>query len=143
MVDYRDENWLPASELPEGPLWFQKIQPFVSDEPGERARANFICPRAPQSQRGFTRDTLSYGWNERFLPFGTLSNKVFNPGETIVIADSLPSPQADTVLPPDADRPRLAARHREKANVLFLEGNAEAMSPAEAEFQWPRYWDRE
>jgi len=140
MVDYRHENWLPASTLPDGPFWFEKLQPFVAGQHTGRWQENFVCPRAPYEQRGFTRSTLSVGWNERFLPFRTLSNKPHNPDETIAIADSLGGPEADTVLPRRGQL-RLATRHRERANVLFLGGNVGAMTRAEAEFEWPRYWD--
>jgi prepilin-type processing-associated H-X9-DG protein len=142
MADYRFENWLPASELPNGPLWFEKLEPFVSGHEAGRASENFSCPRAPFGQRGFSRESLSYGWNERFLPFGTLSNKVANGDETIVIADSLTVGPADTVLPPQGEV-CLATRHRGRANVLFVAGHVGAMSRDEALFEWPRYWDRE
>ncbi|MFP4057202.1 MAG: type II secretion system protein [Candidatus Brocadiia bacterium] len=143
MSDYRYENWLPASHLSGGQHWFERLEPFVSGHEEGRARENFVCPRAEPEQRGFAPDTISYGWNQRFLPFGTLSNKVINHGETIVIADSQPAEDCSVVLPADAERPRLATRHREEAGVLFLAGNVELMTRAEAEFEWPRYWDRQ
>jgi len=140
MADYLYENWLPASELPNGQFWFQKLEPFVAGHASGRSKENFVCPRAPVTQRGFTRSTVSFGWNERYLSFGVLSNKVNNADETIVVADSLAGPQADTVLAPQGEL-RLATRHRDRANVLFLGGNTAAMTRAEAEFEWPRYWD--
>ena len=140
MADYLHENWLPASELPDGPFWFGKLEPFVAGQVSGRSRENFVCPRAPLAQRGFARDSLSFGWNERYLPFRTLSSKVLNADETVVVADSLGGPEADTVLPPHGQL-RLGTRHMEKANVLFLGGNVAAMTLAEAEFEWPRYWD--
>jgi hypothetical protein len=143
MADYNFENWLPASELPQGPMWFEKLEPFVSGHDTGRQRENFVCPRAPYDQRGFSRDTLSYGWNEGFLPFGTLSNQVLTHGETVVIADSKPGEAADTVLTQDQQDLRLHARHVGKANVLFLAGNVAAMSEDEALVEWPRFWDRE
>jgi prepilin-type processing-associated H-X9-DG protein len=142
MADYHSENWLPASELPRGPWWFQKLEPFVGGHARGRSRENFVCPRAHPSQRGFGRDSISYGWNEAYLPFGTLSNKVTNPDETVIIGDSLPGPRSDTLLEPSGE-PRLATRHRDRGNVLFLGGNVGAMTQREALFQWPRYWDRD
>jgi len=142
MSDYRSENWLPASQLPNGPLWFEKLEPFVGGHEEGRARENFTCPRAPMHQRGFARHSISYGWNERFLPFGTLSNKVKNADETVVIADSLVGPNCDTVLPPHGPL-RLDARHRERASALFVAGHVASITHAEATFEWPRYWDRE
>jgi len=139
MTDYHGKNWLPASRLPDGPFWFEKLAPFVGGQETGRWRESFVCPRAPLDQRGFTRDTLSFGWNERYLPLGTVDKDIIRQGETIVIADSLPGPQCDTVLPPSGP-PRLAARHREKASVLFLAGQVALMTRAEAESEWPRYW---
>ena len=139
MSDYLGKNWLPASRLPDGPFWFEKLAPFVGGQETGRWGENFDCPRAPFEQRGFTRDTLSFGWNERYLPLGTVDKDVIRQGETIVIADSLPGPQCDTVLPANG-QPRLAARHREKASVLFLAGQVASMTRAEAEAEWPRYW---
>jgi hypothetical protein len=142
MADYVGENWLPASQLPRGPLWFEKLERFVAGRETGRTKENFACPRAPVPQCGFTRETLSFGWNERFLPFRTLASQVMNPDETIVVADSLAGPEADTVLPPEGDL-RLDPRHRGWANVLFLAGHCGALTRQEAEAEWPRYWDRE
>jgi len=142
MADYRFENWLPASGPAGGSLWFEKLAPFVGGQETGRWGENFVCPRAPWSQRGLARDTVSYGWNEQFLPFGTLQSKVANPDETIVIADSLAGPRCDVVLPAEGEL-RLDARHRERANVLFASGNVAGMTREEALFEWPRYWDRE
>jgi prepilin-type processing-associated H-X9-DG protein len=146
MSDYIGGNWLPASELPGGPFWFEKLERYVSGRETGRSMENFACPRAPLNQRGFTRDTVSYGWNERYLPFRTLHSKLATPDETVIIADSLfvagklPYDHSDTLLPPQGQL-RLAARHRDAANVLFAGGNAASMSLSEAGFEWPRYWD--
>lgn len=142
MSDYVGENWLPASELPGGPYWFQKIAPYVGGRDTGTWRETFVCPRARQSQRGFDRGTLSFGWNEQFLPFRTLSSQVLNPDETAAIADSLAGPESDTVLTA-AGELRLDPRHRGRANLLFLSGNVCAMSLQEVRLDWPRYWDRE
>ncbi|MFC1806043.1 type II secretion system protein [Planctomycetota bacterium] len=142
MVDYRHENWLPASTLPDGPYWFEKLEPFVTGGGTPRAREAFVCPRAPIGQRGFARDSISLGWNERYLPFRTLSNVPHNVGETTILADSLAGPEADIVLPKEGEL-RLDTRHRERANVLFLGGNVATVTRTEAEYQWPRYWDLE
>ena len=142
MADYRFENWLPASELTSGPMWFEKLEPFVGGQETGRSREYFSCPRAPYGQRGFTRETVSYGWNEAFMPFGTLQGKVANPDEAILIADSLRGPRSDIVLEAEGE-PRLDTRHRGRANVLFVSGNVEAMTRPEALLQWPRYWDRD
>ena len=142
MSDYYGKNWLPASELPNGPFWFQKLEPFVGGHETGRWRESFVCSRAPLGQRGFTRDTISYGWNERFLPFGTVDKDVLRQSETIAIADSQSGPECETVLPSHGSL-RLATRHRGKAGVLFLAGNVDSVTRAEAEFEWPRYWDRQ
>jgi len=139
MSDYYGKNWLPASRLPDGPFWFEKLGPFVGGQETGRWRENFVCPRAPIEQRGFTRDSISFGWNEHYLPLGTVDKDVIRQGETIAIADSLPGSQCDTVLPSKGQL-RLATRHREKANVLFLAGHVGSMTRAEAESEWPRYW---
>lgn len=142
MSDYLHENWLAASEPPNGPWWFEKLAPHVAGHDTGRWRENFVCPRAPRAQRGFRREAISYGWNERYLPFRTLKSAVQTPDETILIADSLAGPTADTLLgatgPPRAD-----FRHSGRANVLFVGGNWGAMTRAESQFEWPRYWDRE
>jgi prepilin-type processing-associated H-X9-DG protein len=143
MVDYNFENWLPASDPSEGGLWFQKLEPFVSGHEEGRARENFVCPRAPFEQRGFTRETISFGWNEGYLPFGTLSNKVASPNETVLVADSLLEPIADTVLTADGKTLSVDPRHRGNANILFVGGNVGAMPLDELKSEWPRYWDRE
>jgi hypothetical protein len=142
MSDYHGKNWLPASRLPDGPFWFEKLEPFVGGHEAGRSRENFVCPRAPFGQRGFTRDSLSYGWNERHLPLGTVDKDIVRQAETIAIADSLPGPDSDTVLTPQGQL-RFATRHRDKGGVLFLAGNVDSMGRAEAEFEWPRYWDRQ
>jgi len=141
MADYRFENWLPASD-PGGSRWFEKLEPFVGGHDAGRARENFTCPRAPLDQRGFSSSTVSFGWNERFLPFGTLSNKVANADETVVIGDSLRAADSSVVLGPVGEL-RFDARHRGRGNVLFIAGNVGALSREEAVFEWPRYWDRE
>jgi len=143
MADYNFENWLAGSELPDGPFWFQKLEPFVSGHDTGRELENFVCTRAPYEQRGFTRSTISFGWNEGFLPFGTLSNQVANAGETIVIGDSMAGATADTLLSADRQELRLDLRHLEQGNVLFVDGHAGAVSEDEAMAEWPRYWDKE
>jgi hypothetical protein len=142
MADYVGENWLPASELPGGPFWFQKLEPFVAGQETGRTEENFVCPRAPYDQRGFGPENISFGWNQRFLPFGTLASQVLNHGETICVADSKAVSDPYMVLPPEGEL-RLDARHLGSANVLFLSGNVDAMTPGEAMAEWPRYWDRE
>lgn len=139
MSDYRGKNWLPASRLPDGPFWFEKLAPFVGGQESGQWGESFVCPRAPVGQRGFTRDTLSFGWNEWHLPFGTVDSDITRQGETVVIADSLAGPECDTVLPPKGPL-RLATRHRGEGSVLFLAGSVGSMSRAEAEREWPRYW---
>jgi len=143
MTDYNFENWLPASEMPDGPRWFEKLEPFVSGHETGRQRENFVCTRAPYDQRGFTPSTISFGWNEGFLPFGTLSNQVLAHGETIVIADSQRGPEADVVLSRDAQDVRFDPRHLGNGNVLFLAGHVGALCVDEIVEEWPRYWDRE
>lgn len=141
MSDYISENWLPASQLPDGPFWFERLEPFVNRDDPSRARDSFVCPRAPRGQRGFTRETISYGWNQKYLPFGTLTSQWTNHNETIAIADTLAGPPPpDTVLSADGQL-RLDTRHRARANVLFVGGNIQAMTRQEATFEWPRYWN--
>lgn len=142
IADYVGENWLPASQLPSGPYWFQKLEPFVAGHDTGRSRENFQCPRAPANQAGFSRDTLSYGWNEQYLPYTTLASQVLNHGETAMVADSLAGPFADTVLARDGTL-RLHTRHRGQANILFLSGHVALKGLDEARAEWPRYWDRE
>ena len=140
MSDYHGKNWLPASRLPDGPFSLEKLAPFVGGQETGQWRESFVCPRAPFEQRGFTRDTISFGWNEKYLPLGTVDGDIIRQGETVVIADSLAGPQCDAVLPAQGAL-RLATRHRGKASVLFLAGPVGSMTGAEAESDWPRYWN--
>ena len=132
------ENVLPSSELPDGPLWFEKLERFVSGHEEGRSQENFACPRAPRWQRGFGRDTISYGWNEGFLPHKTLRSQVLNANETIVIADSLAGPPSDSVVSADGEL-RFDPRHLGSGNVLFLSGHVALMTLEEVEAEWPRY----
>lgn len=139
----RGGNWLPAGE-PEGPTWFEKLEPLVAGYDRGKTRERFLCPKAPPGQRGFSRDSLSFGWNEADLPFGTVASQTAQPQTVLVLGDSLGSapgragPWADTVVTPNG-RFRLDARHDDGAHLLFLDGHVEACSRPQAAERWTEW----
>ena len=131
-------NWMPASEAG-GPWWFEKLEPFVVGYERGSARAKFACAKAPLHQRGFTRDALSFGWNEHDLPHGTVFNSIMAPREKVVLGDTLGSAAghaADTLVTRDGHL-RLDARHQAKASLLFLDGHVGPHTRPQAEASWP------
>ena len=136
----RGGNRLPASEE-EGPLWFEKLEPLVMGYEYGRARTRFTCPKAPAWQQGFTRDSLSFGWNELEFPIGSVADTVMVPQERLLLADSLGSaddpsgPRAHAVVTRQGEL-RLDARHRGEAHVLFLDGHVGPWTRSAAAEKW-------
>jgi len=133
-------NWLPAGE-PGGPFWFEKLEPLVAGHRQGKAQDRFVCTKAPPHQRGFTRDTISYGWNEHDCSYGALADKTMAPREVMLLGDSLGSGgghAADTLISRDGAL-RLDARHLDNANLLFLDGHIDTHTRAEAKANWPAF----
>ena len=142
--DYRGGKWMPASE-PEGPYWFHKLEPLVAGHRPGHYPEKFTCAKAPPGQRGLDRDSMSFGWNERDVPWGTVKDKYPRPHEKMLLGDTIGSapgadgPRADTLLTKEGQL-RLDARHASAGgvgNVLFLDGHVDGISRAEAELRWP------
>jgi len=137
----RGGNWLPASE-DGGPYWFEKIEPLVAEYETGGARERFTCPKAPLAQRGFTRETLSFGWNERECPWGTVFNNVMKPRERVVLGDTLGTapdgPKADTLVTRSGEF-RLDTRHEGRGSLLFLDGHVEGATRGQATKRWPAF----
>ena len=138
--DHGDHK-MPAS-APDGPAWFEKLEPFVAGYRVGQARDRFACPKAPTAQRGFTRDSLSFGWNEWDFPLGSVASQTATPREALVLGDSLGSaeglaaPRADTVLTAGGEL-RLDARHGGEGHSLFLDGHVAGYERPQAADQWP------
>ena len=134
------DHWLPAGG-PGGPCWFDTLEPFVAGYRTGQAPQRFVCPQAPLEQRGFTRDSLSYGWNAWDFPPGSVTTGAMSPREKLVLGDSLGSgpgaaaPHADTLVTADGEL-RLDARHGGEARLLFLDGHVESCSRPRASERW-------
>ena len=137
--DYRGGKFMPASEV-KGPLWFEKLEPLVAGHEAGRSKQKFTCPKAPPRQRGFGRDTVSFGWNELDVPWRTVKDQYPKPREKMLLGDSLGSTpggaRADTLVTREGEL-RLDARHASGGNVLFLDGHVEGLSRAAAGGRWP------
>ncbi|MFW6108524.1 MAG: hypothetical protein ACOC8D_01795, partial [bacterium] len=136
-------KYLPASG-PDGPPWFEKLEPLVAGYEAGRARGRFVCPKAPPAQQGFARDALSFGWNAADFPIGSVAAQAATPHEKLLLADSLGSAadaegaRADTVVTA-AGELRLDARHRGEAHCLFLDGHVGPYTRPRAEEAWPAW----
>lgn len=144
-----DCKYMPSSQLPDGPFWFDKLESQKLTGEGATWEEKFRCPRAPDSQQGFRRatrgetnetraeqrDTVSFGWNELDVAWKTV--KASDPASErhkMLLGDSwLPaSPTADervdTLLTRGGEL-RLDYRHQGAGQVLFLDGHVEALRP--------------
>lgn len=120
--------------------WFNALPPYLGEKPySELAAANrtpragdkslFVCPSAkPDPAAGYF---LCYGMNMYLSRWdkgeATRVHALPQPGSLALMADS-PGGYASTV--PSASAFNVAARHRGRANVLFLDGRVQSFNGA-------------
>ncbi|SIO04419.1 prepilin-type N-terminal cleavage/methylation domain-containing protein/prepilin-type processing-associated H-X9-DG domain-containing protein [Singulisphaera sp. GP187] len=143
VLETKGANGLPDLDLTTGALMpFMETQTAVQRCPDFDPTLFSLRYSGASSGYGYNYNYLGFGWNEMGIPYSYPLAKISTTSRTIAFGDSAHVNDRDfgpgqakleenyALEPPSSQYPTVHFRHRDVANLLYLDGHVEAQRPS-------------